>query len=391
MKSSQSDDSLVVHFALMHYDGLGTGTDRHIVDSLSHHYRVLYVDPPVSMLASLRQPNHRDMLRGPALRSVHPKLFHLTPRIPPGLLRGGLHELTPLFVRLAARRAVSRLGGSVSAVIATTLEDVLGSMPGARTLFYGFDDLVAGAESCGIPRERWLRAEQRQLRCADLVAAVSPALQKRYAAYGRQATLVPNGCNPALYTDSDSMACPADVHLTGPIAGLIGHIGQRVDFTLLEAVADTGCSLLLVGPWDRAYEPVRFPDLVARPNVCWVGPKPLAQLPAYSRVVDVGLTPYADSDLNRSSFPLKTLEYIAAGSAVVSTDIPAIAWLQTDHVMIARSGAEFADAVRRQLALPRSADVITHRRRFAEQHTWARRAADLAQLLELDTPQCVAM
>ncbi|HKR52143.1 MAG TPA: hypothetical protein VJT72_21685, partial [Pseudonocardiaceae bacterium] len=185
MISSQSEDSLVVHFALMSYDGLGTGTDRHLADCLSRGYRVLYVDPPVSMLACPQRSKRPDMLGSPALQSVHPSLFRLTPRVPPGLNRAGLHELTQLLVRRAARRAVSRLGGSVRAVIATTLEDVLCCMPGARTLFYGFDDHVAGAESHGIPRERWVRAERRQLQCADVVAAVSPALQERYAAYGR--------------------------------------------------------------------------------------------------------------------------------------------------------------------------------------------------------------
>ncbi|MGH4023616.1 MAG: glycosyltransferase [Pseudonocardiaceae bacterium] len=256
-----------------------------------------------------------------------------------------------------------------------------------RTLFYGTDDHVAGAESHGIPRERWQRAEQRQLQRADVVAAVSPALQDRYAALGRKAVLVPNGCDPTVYTDADSKVWPPDVQLAGPVAGLMGHIGQRVDLTLLEAVADTGCSMLLVGPWDPSYEPVRFPALAARPNVCWVGAKSLTELPAYLQVIDVGLTPYSDSDMNRSSFPLKTLEYIAAGSAVVSTDIPAVAWLQSDHVTIARSPAEFADAVRRQLAVPRSSCLVTHRRRFTEQHTWEQRAADIAELLELGPPR----
>ncbi len=298
-----------------------------------------------------------------------------------------MRHVAPLLVRRAVRRGVARLGGSVTAVITTTLDDVLCCIPGARTLFYGTDDHVAGAESHGIPRERWLRAEQRQLQRADVVAVVSPALQERYAAHGREAALVPNGCDPAVYADIDVKSWPADVHLTSPIAGLMGCIGQRVDLALLEAVADTGCSLLLVGPWDPSYEPVRFPALVARPNVCWVGAKKLAELPAYLRIIDIGLTPYADSDLNRSSFPLKTLEYIAAGSGVVSTDIPAVTWLHSEHVTIARSPTEFACAVRQQLALPRTAGLITHRRKFAEQHSWARRAATLAELLELDTPQ----
>ncbi|HKR52686.1 MAG TPA: hypothetical protein VJT72_24520, partial [Pseudonocardiaceae bacterium] len=54
------------------------------------------------------------------------------------------------------------------------------------------------------------------------------------------------------------------------------------------------------------------------------------------------------------------------------------------HVTIARSPSEFAGAVRRQLAVPRSSSLTTHRRRFAEQHSWERRAAAVAELLELD-------
>ncbi len=243
---------------------------------------------------------------------------------------------------------------------------------------------LACARGDGIPRERWLRAEQRQLERADIVAAVSPLLQERYAAYGREAALVPNGCDPDMYAAADSAPWSADVHLAGPIAGLMGHIGRRVDLALLEAVADTGCSLLLIGPWDPSYEPIRFPALVARPNVCWVGPKALAELPACMRIIDVGLTPYADSDLNRSSFPLKTLEYIAAGSGVVSRDVPTVSWLKTDHVTVARSPAEFTGAVRRQLMVPRSSSLVTHRRRVAEQHSWDRRAATLTELLELE-------
>ncbi|HET9255688.1 MAG TPA: glycosyltransferase [Pseudonocardiaceae bacterium] len=385
--SSRGEDHLIIYFSSISYDGIAAGTDRHLADRLSCDHRVLYVDPPVSILARLRNSNRRDMPRGPVLRPVRPGLFRCTPLLPPGPTRAGMHHVVPVIVRRTVRRAVRRLGGPVHAVVATTLDDVLGTVPGARTLFYGTDDHVAGAETHGIPRERWSRAEQRQLRRADVIAAVSPALVERYAAYGRQAVLVPNGCDPAIHADASSMPWPADVTLSGPIAGLLGHIGRRVDLTMLEAVADAGCPLLLIGPWDRSYEPVRFPALVARPNVCWVGPKHLTELPAYLRVIHVGLTPYADSDLNRSSFPLKTLEYIAAGAAVVSTNIPAVGWLDTEHVTIAHSPAEFASAVRRQLTLPRSAALITHRRQFAEQHSWRKRAADLAWLLGIETPQ----
>ena len=110
----------------------------------------------------------------------------------------------------------------------------------------------------------------------------------------------------------------------------------------LEAVAQSGHSLLLVGPRQTTFELERINALLSLPNVQWVGPKPFESLPSYLRITTVGLTPYADSDFNRASFPLKTLEYLAAGKPVVSTDLPAARWLATDLVTIAKSPADFA-------------------------------------------------
>jgi teichuronic acid biosynthesis glycosyltransferase TuaH len=160
------------------------------------------------------------------------------------------------------------------------------------------------------------------------------------------------------------------------VAGFVGRINERTDLRLLEAIADRGRSLLLVGPKDPAFEPGRFEALRRRPNVRWVGLKPSGALPSYLQMMDVGLVPYRDSRFNRGSFPLKTLEYLAAGLPVVATDLPAIRWLATDLVCIA-GPASFADQVDRLLATPRTAAMRERRQAFAEQHGWARRAADI--------------
>ena len=89
----------------------------------------------------------------------------------------------------------------------------------------------------------------------------------------------------------------------------------------LRGVAEAGPSLLLIGPHSPGVNgPMR--DLVARDNVRWVGPKPYDSLKSYLRIMDVGLVPYADTPFNRGNFPLKLLEYLAAGHGVVATDLP---------------------------------------------------------------------
>jgi teichuronic acid biosynthesis glycosyltransferase TuaH len=150
---------------------------------------------------------------------------------------------------------------------------------------------------------------------------------------------------------------------------------------LLEAVADRGRSLLLVGPKDPTFEPQRFDALVSRPNVSWVGPKPFDALPSYFRAIDVGVVPYGDSPFNRGSFPLKTLEYLAAGRAVVSTDLPATRWLDTNLVAIASAPEAFADHVERLLEEGAKSGLTASRKEFAAKHSWPVRAGEFYEAI----------
>src|SRR5258708_23401667 len=129
--------------------------------------------------------------------------------------------------------------------------------------------------------------------------------------------------------------------------------------------------------------------------------------------MDVGITPYRDTPFNRASFPLKTLEYLGAGLPVVSADLPAARWLRAnltdgehaaaaDRILtVARSNAEFTDAIRRIVdGGPYPARVAPSPGRhgrdrvradqcvaFASTHTWARRADAFASAIGLPQPQ----
>ena len=160
-------------------------------------------------------------------------------------------------------------------------------------------------------------------------------------------------------------------------------MSERIDLDMLEAVADTGVSLLLVGPRQPTFEIAKMDALFARPNVQWVGPKAFDELPSYLRVVDVGLTPYRQSAFNRASVPLKTLEYLAAGRPVVASDLPAHRRLDTAHVTLAGTPAEFAERTRERLLAPDRSGAAA-RRALGARHSWAARAGDIARLIGLD-------
>jgi teichuronic acid biosynthesis glycosyltransferase TuaH len=210
---------------------------------------------------------------------------------------------------------------------------------------------------------------------ADLIVAANPLVADFWRSQHGNVTLLPYGVDVVAYREVDRAPLPPDVGLAAPIAGFVGHINERIDLRLLEAIAALGRSLLLVGPRDPGFEPDRFDTLLRRRNVRWVGAKAFRDLPGYLRLIDVGLVPYGDSAFNRGSFPLKTLEYLAAGRAVVATDLPAVRWLATDLVTVATSPREFAGQVDQLLGQARTPTTVARRKEFARRHSWSSFAA----------------
>jgi teichuronic acid biosynthesis glycosyltransferase TuaH len=311
----------------------------------------------------------------------------------PGLTRPGIRAATWPLVRAQLRWALRRLGQRPYAVLVCSFDDVLGRF-GAATVnvLYGTDDWVAGAELMGLD-PAWLRQQEaRALARADVVAAVTPELAARWRGLGAEPVLIPNGCEPAAYSTVDSTAVPpVAAELPAPVVGLVGRLSDRIDIGLLEQIADTGISLLVVGPLEGEWEPARWPALTSRPNVRHVDRVPFDQLPGYLRAMDVGITPYRDTVFNRASFPLKTLEYLAAGRAAVSTDLPATRWLAADGpdgrgLVTIADPTHFADAVRSAAAVPRSPELARRRRGFAARHSWRQRADLLAAAIGLTEP-----
>jgi teichuronic acid biosynthesis glycosyltransferase TuaH len=360
------------------WDGHRLG-QHHLATHLAERATVLWVDPPISYLTPLNDGDAAATLREDRLRWVAPRIARLSPVTVPGKTRPVLRELALRQARRAVRGAVAQLGGRVHSTIVASLQDMLDVVPGAQRVFYGTDDYVAGAALMGTD-PRWLeQVERRQLEKADVVITVSPVLQEKWGGH-----LVPNGCCAERLAAADDAERPADVDLPEPIAGFFGHLSDRIDLAMLEAVAATGASLLLVGPCSPTFERGRLDGLLAQSNVRWVGPKPFEAIPAYLGAVDVGLTPYAQSAFNTASFPLKTLEYLAAGRPAVVSDLPAHRWLDTPHVRIASTPEEFAAATFTALARPASEAEAAERRAVGARHSWSARADQVAALLGLD-------
>ena len=379
-------DGMVVICSGTSWDGPKL-SDRHLAERLTNFAPVLWVDPPISLLTPLRRREFRSQLRGPRLRRIGDRLVRLTPVVTPGMSRPGFRGLAMWATRRSMARAVAKLGGSVHAVVVGSLDDLFGACGEEIRLLWGTDDFAAAGELMGVSPMWLANREAAQLRSADTVCAVSRELATKWTSTRHEpVSVIPNGCDTTLFAGCDAAPRPTDVYLDGPIAVFIGHLSERIDLRYLEAVADAGTSLLLVGPRQSTFDLERVTALLARPNVQWVGPKPFLELGSYLRVANVGLTPYTESAFNRSSFPLKTLEYLAAGRPVVSTDLPSTRDLDTDLITIVPDPESFAIAVADLAGRPCDAGFVARARAFAAAHDWNARVEDIADLLKISRP-----
>ena len=374
-------DGLVVLCAANSWDDTKLA-DRHMAERLQAHAPVLYVDPPISHLTRFNKPAVAASLRGPRLRRLGPRLARFTPLVPPKPTHPAMLGLSSRLVRRQLRGAVRELGGDVRAVVSTWLFfDAYGVCGEQRRVYWWQDDPVGAAAHWGASAERLAAAEQRLADASDLLVAVNEGAVERWVARGHATAYLPNGCDAEFFATVEDAPAPPDVDLPGPIAGFIGHLNSRTDLALLEAVADAGVSLLLIGPKDPAFEPERFARLAARGNVSHLGARPFESLRSYLKVMDVGLVPYGATEFNKYSFPLKTLEYLAAGRPVVATSLPAVRSLDTELVTLADDPAAFAAAVLREAGSARAPELVRRRRAFALRHSWGERAAQLSTLL----------
>ena len=379
--------------------------EAHLARHLTRFANVLVVDPPVSTVGAARRPELAATLAGPRLHLVEPGLAHLVVLVAPKPYTPITLPLTAATARRAIRRAVDRLGGNSASSIAIVSTwpycDVTNAVPGARLVYWRTDDPVAAATLWGLDDSMLRRGDDRMIKRCDLVATVDLEGAERLRTAGVTAHFLPNGCDTATMARTGAVARTTDIDLAPPIAGFVGLLNDRTDLSLLEAVADTGLSLLVVGPHQTGFADERVGSLRSRPNVRFAGPVAFDALPAVMDHIDIGLVPYADTPFNRASFPLKALEYLAAGRPVVGTDLPALRWLTND---IARSSSDpladlritddphrFVAAVIEVARLEASShprtEAIDRRRHIAARHDWSNRAALMAEWCGLVTPR----
>lgn len=352
------------------------GTDHRLAEALSRRTSVLWVDPavPVAGPASKGCP---PLNPGYALDGLKPGLMRLRIAVPPGFTRPMIRSFANRLVGRAIRKTLATLPFDEFATILLSPREFFPAGVSGKRILHITDDWVAGAGMMGLSCASVSSTLQTNIAAADIVCVVSPALAD-LASVGtarRRAVVLPNGC-------AVLALAPANEERRGAV-GLVGQLNERLDFDVLDALVKSGVDIEVIGPRREreATATERLDRFLNANNVTWFGEIPEDEVFAKMQNMAVGITPYIDNEFNRASFPIKTLDYLAAGLPVVSSDLPATRWLNSEWIEVAETKENFVEMVRGALdELPTESDIAS-RRAFAAMHTWDARAKAIMSLI----------
>ncbi|MFQ4147834.1 glycosyltransferase [Arthrobacter sp. LAPM80] len=313
---------------------------------------------------------------------IKPGMLRLRISAPPGFTRPVLRDVVKALVGRAIRATVRELPFEHCATILLSPREVFPAGIGGRKILHVTDDWVAGSSMMGLSQQAVSTNLRSNINAADTVCIVSPSLGGLITERNPDCVpvVLPNGCLSSHHLNNDGVR----MHQRRAVAALVGQLNERLDLDLLDQLVASGVEIEVIGPRRERDLQVRrrLDKFLASEGVSWLGEIPEGDAFARMQTAAVGITPYADTVFNRASFPIKTLDYLAAGMQVVSTDLPSARWLDSEWVNIADSTTNFVSMVRHILGGQEAEQNVAARRSFASQHTWDARASQLMAMID---------
>lgn len=344
--------------------------DTQIARALSATHEVLFVEPPTFLHEQLRR-GHRPG-RSPRVVEERSGLHALRPVASPGADRPQLAAIGDQVIAWQVRRAIDAALPGPEPLVVIACYPLRGELPslGADLLVYCQQDRVPSDPSLAHP-EHLVARHRALVAAADLVTGVADDLVDEARRDGaHEAMLLPNGAEVERFATPATR--PPELKGQQTVVGFAGGVTERLDYELLVAVAEAEPD------WLVALVGATTVEVPSRPNLVAFGARPYEAMPAWCQAFTVGVIPYWTNDFNRASFPLKTYEYLAAGSPVVSTTLPMLADLHP-YVRFGDDADSFLGAVR---AAVHSGPTPEACRALAQPNSWTARAGQLAHRIE---------
>ncbi len=364
--------------------------------------RVLYVEntgarpPGIGDAARIvsRLKRWATSLTSHGLREVAPNVYVCSPLVLPPFGSRIQRAINRHLLLPVIRRSARRLGMR-NLLLWTYLptDTAVGLIRLMRTrtsaiVYYCLTDFPQLSSDPGEMRE----SEESLVRMSDVVFTSCSQLAERLVPLTKNIHIFPMGVDLGAFDNAgdeaplDAMEFHPDGEKAGllprPVIGYVGGLHKHVDFDLLSQMAEArpDWSWVFVGPFQERVE-----KLQRHPNVYLLGPKPHQELARYLRGFDVCMVPYVKSGYTETVVPVKLNEYLAAGKAVVSTNIPTVREFNEQHhvlVIAENTRDQFLEGIEEALRLPKDAATIARRRRIAALADWNVIVETMSDLIE---------
>ncbi len=212
---------------------------------------------------------------------------------------------------------------------------------------------------------------------ADAIFTVSEVVQKIFPT-NSNVNWIPNGIDYDHYQKKEDRLNDKLKNIKKPVIGYLGIIESRLDFELLEKIAQkfSNASLVLAGPvWKHA----KVEKLQRMPNVHFVGPISYYDLPELYNFFDISIIPHKITPFTKSMNPLKMYEYLACGLPVVTTPVAGVEKF-ADYITVAENNNDFLKAIEANLN-SHSKGEVEKRKAAVRDQTWQTRLDKMFSLI----------
>ena len=364
----------IVCVAAADYHGMWARAQQLMTVYARHDCRVLYIDPPITLLSPVKNPELRKRL-SMRLDRVEENIFIFRPPVflPFGNMRRWINKLNQRWLVYSIQKVLKEIGWSPTlwwTYLANTV-DLLPYITEQVTVCYDCaDEHAAFPGFIDVPTVDKMEKELFAIASVNLVTAGE--LWERKKIYAHDLELIPNGAEVEHFGQalSEILAVAEEVAgLPTPVVGYVGAISSWLD---QEALADLAkarpeWSVVLIGPVDTDVTLIKQFN-----NVIFLGKKDYRDLPRYIKGFDVCVIPFKINALTVGVNPVKLYEYLAAGKPVVSTDLPEVRQF-APLVSIAENSKDFVALVTEEV-MTDSREKRLLRVRTASENSWEARA-----------------
>jgi glycosyltransferase involved in cell wall biosynthesis len=233
------------------------------------------------------------------------------------------------------------------------------------------------------PSERQFVAHVDEILCrtAEIVFVGSQPLFEKKVKFNSETFVVNHAADVEHFQKAirPETTIPPDLdRLARPRVGFVGMMDSvRFDDGLIRSLAkEPSFQVVLVGGCIGDAQ-----DLLPRnSNVHWLGMKPVSELPAYLKGMDVCIMPYRLNEATRNIYPLKLHEYLATGKPIVATAIPAVEDFR-QLIYVAENEAQFVESVRRA-TMESDPELSLRRQQCALQHSWEAHVSEKVRVIQ---------